>query len=109
MESTTEEIMKHRDKHPPIKPGRRKLFQMCILVGLQGPRANIWTNAVEVMKATQFVGQCVLEQYISHFNILDRGRYIRIEKFSGQLELDQDSEIPKNYNFSTIETISENF
>lgn len=83
-----------RDKNPLIKPGCHKIFQICILVGLEGPRANIWRNAVEIMKATQFVGQSVLEQYIFSFNILDRGWYIQIEKFSGQLELDQDSELP---------------
>jgi hypothetical protein len=83
-----------REKNPLIKPGRRKIFQMCILVSLEGPRANILRNAVEFMKANQFVGQSVLEQYIFRFNILDRGRYIRIEKFSGQLELDQYSELP---------------
>jgi hypothetical protein len=75
-----------------FKTGRYKYFQMQISLGIKGPRINFLLieveNLLKILKAAKFIDQVVLEKTLFNLEIQDRGRFIRLKRFAGQLERD---------------------
>jgi hypothetical protein len=66
----------------------------CELIGITGPKANLWVNAttlIDALRATKFVDELSLETILYSLKVESRGKSIQLKDFTG---LQRDKRLP---------------
>ena len=84
--------MEDSKKEKTVKRNRQRYFHMIICLSSIVPKINLWTlliaSLVDLLLASDFPSQKILETVLYRLKITDRGRRISIKNFDGQLERD---------------------
>lgn len=84
--------MEDSKKEKTVKPNRQRYFHMIISLGSIVPKMNLGkmliTSLVDLLITSNFPAQKILETILYSLRITDRGRFISIKNFDGQLECD---------------------